>query len=69
MITIQTNQKLDEDVYQSFSHVNVGGVDFGKKIFSTHPGITPENYREYISDFYTANKDLFETNIHELAIT
>lgn len=52
---IELNTQLEKEVYLAFHDAVVGGADFGKKIRDVHPAITPENYREYIDDFYTAH--------------
>ena len=66
MITLKLDQALDEEVYQDFSHLVIGGVDFGKKIAVTHPIIAQENYKEYIRTFYETNKDALDQSIREL---
>lgn len=66
MITIKLDQELDEEMYDDFSSLVIGGVDFGKMITRTHPSITRDNNREYITSFYEANQAILETNIREL---
>lgn len=66
MIIIKLDQALDEEMYQGFSNLVIGGVDFGKKIAKTHPAITQENHKEYIYVFYETNKDTLDMSIREL---
>jgi len=66
MITIKLDRILDEEMYQGFSQLVIGGIDFDKKITTTHPSITQENYKEYIRTFYKTNKNTLDQNIQEL---
>lgn len=57
---IELNKKLDKETYLDFCDVTIGGADFGAKIKHDHPKITPENYVEYIDNFYIENKGEFK---------
>lgn len=57
---ITLNIQLDKEVYLAFHDAVVGGADFGKKIRDEHPTITPENYSEYIDNFYTEHEHELE---------
>lgn len=69
MITIKLDQALDEEMYEGFSSLVIGGVDFGKKITKTHPGITQKNHKEYIRAFYETHGDALNVSIHELQLS
>lgn len=69
MITIKLDQALDEEMYEGFSNLVIGGVDFGKKITKTHPNITQENYKEYIRTFYETHEDALRASMRELQIS
>lgn len=56
MIKISLNKELDYEVYADFNNLSVAGADFGGKIKKDHPGISLENYRKYIDDFYFDNQ-------------
>jgi hypothetical protein len=57
---IELNKQLDKEVYLAFHNASVGGVNFGEKIKNNHPEITPQNYNEYIDNFYTTHKGELE---------
>lgn len=69
MITIKLDQALDEEMYQGFSNLVIGGVDFGKKITKTHPNITQENHKEYIRAFYETRGDVLNASMYELQLS
>jgi hypothetical protein len=63
MIKISLNKELDYEVYQDFNNFFVAGADFGGGIKKDHPGISLENYKKYIDDFYIANQDEMTENL------
>lgn len=69
MITIKLDQALDEEMYQGFSNLVIGGVDFGKKITKTHPVITQKNHKEYIRAFYETHEDALNASMCELQLS
>lgn len=66
MIQIKFNKSLDEEMFVAFWNFNAGGVNFHKKITEFNPDINPENYKEYIGDFYKTNKKLLSENVKDL---
>lgn len=62
---IELNKQLDKEVYTAFCEAVIGGVDFGKKIHDDHPGITKENYSEYIDDFYSKHNEELENTLND----
>lgn len=65
MIKIDLNKKLDYEVYKNFYNFKTAGVDFGERILKDHPDITIKNYKKYINEFYTNNKNILEKNKEE----
>lgn len=64
-MTISLNKQLDKEMYVSFHDGVVGGVDFGKKIRSDHPGITFANHVEYIDLFYAEHAQKLQSVLNE----
>ena len=52
MFIIELNKELDCETYESFRDFSIGGTNFGRFISADHPGISKDNCRQYIDQYY-----------------